>query len=412
MSKEQGRLFEDLPLPEDLTHIVKIAGSTKQLDPAQRTFNRLTDQVRKKRETVAHWKAQFDHLHRRTHSEMMPVLEEMQSAQTDLIKHLDALLSKPSGGRRLSQKRREALTEYLLWLLKPLLAETDDPELKAIRERHSVLTAEEDAELEREMTRAILGDMFGEEVLEGLEGDNLEDMLANAKKRLDEKQAAQQESGRARRPNRKARELAEAQQEADRAVRETYRKLASQLHPDRVMDEEERQRKTALMQRANEAYAKNDLLTLLTLQLECEQLDADRLAELPEARIQRFNHALRGQIRALDAEKQEIIDHIAAGLYTQSHFIARVGPDALDAIFNKRLDDARAECEAIKQRATALADPSRQSQAIDAIVTELRAFEKEMGFDELVTAMFMDEDTPSTSRPGGSGNHRKKKKRR
>ncbi len=138
----------------------------------------------------------------------------------------------------------------------------------------------------------------------------------------------------------------------------------------------------------------------------------DRLAELPEARIQRFNHALREQIRALDAEKQEIIDHIAAGLDTQSYFIARVGPDALDALFDKRLDDARAECDAIKQRAAALADPTRQAQTIDAIVAEMREFEEEMGFDEIFTALSMEEDTPATPSPRGGGNRRKRKKRR
>lgn len=412
MTKQQGRLFDDLPLPEDLTNAVKIAGSSKQLNPAQRTFNRLTDQVREKREAVARWKAQFDHLHQRVLSEMMPLLEETQRAQTDLVKHLDALLSKPSGGKRLTQKRSNALGEYLLWLLEALLAQTDDPELKAIRDRHSARTDEEEAELEREMARALLGQMFGDDLLQGFEGNNLEEMLAHAQARMAEKQSAQQKAAKARRPSRKAQQLAEAQQEANRAVRETYRKLASQLHPDREMDGNKRQRKTALMQRANEAYAKNDLLTLLTLQLECEKLDAERLAELPEACIQRFNHALREQIRTLDAEKQEIIDHIAAGLNDSPRFIAQVGPDAIDALFDKRLDGARAECEAIKQRAAALADPTRQTQAIDAIIAELRAFEVEMSFDTLVTAMFTDEDTPSTPSPRSGGNRRKKKKRR
>lgn len=299
-----------------------------------------------------------------------------------------------------------------MWLLEPLLAQTNDPELTAIHDRHSVLTREEHAELEREMARAILGEMFGEEVLEDLEGDNLEDMLANAQARLAEKQAEQQASCKARRVSRRAQQLAEAQQEADRAVRETFRKLASQLHPDREMDEQERQRKTALMQRANEAYAKNDLLTLLTLQLECEQLDADRLAELPEARIQRFNHALREQIRALDAEKQEIIEHIANGLNTNSLFISRVGPDTLDTLFDKRLSDARAECDAIRQRVAALADPARQAQAIDAIVAEMREFEEEMGFDELARALALDDDASHVSRPRSQGNRRKKKRGR
>lgn len=53
MTTQQDRLFVDLPLPEGLAKVVKIAGSSKHLAPAQRTFNRLTDQVRNKRETVA-----------------------------------------------------------------------------------------------------------------------------------------------------------------------------------------------------------------------------------------------------------------------------------------------------------------------------------------------------------------------
>jgi hypothetical protein len=44
-------------------------------------------------------------------------------------------------------------------------------------------------------------------------------------------------------------------------------------HPDREPDPHERERKTALMQRANHAYGKNDLLKLLELQLELEHID-------------------------------------------------------------------------------------------------------------------------------------------
>ena len=47
------------------------------------------------------------------------------------------------------------------------------------------------------------------------------------------------------------------------SIREVYRKLAGALHPDRESDPQERERKTALMQRVNQAYAKNNLLQLL-----------------------------------------------------------------------------------------------------------------------------------------------------
>ena len=51
--------------------------------------------------------------------------------------------------------------------------------------------------------------------------------------------------------------------EASQSVRDVYRKLVSALHPDREADGAERERKTALMQRANQAYERNDLLELL-----------------------------------------------------------------------------------------------------------------------------------------------------
>lgn len=58
---------------------------------------------------------------------------------------------------------------------------------------------------------------------------------------------------------------AEAQEQVDKAqlslsIRELYRKLASALHLDRESDLQERKWKTALMQRANHAYSKNNLL--------------------------------------------------------------------------------------------------------------------------------------------------------
>jgi hypothetical protein len=86
-------------------------------------------------------------------------------------------------------------------------------------------------------------------------------------------------------PAREERHAVEADQ-LKQSVRDIFRKLTSQLHPDREPDAAERARKTALMQRVNVAYAANDLLALLELQLEVEQIDQ---AELDEGRCLREN---------------------------------------------------------------------------------------------------------------------------
>ncbi|MEF9481547.1 J domain-containing protein [Ralstonia sp. 1B3] len=100
---------------------------------------------------------------------------------------------------------------------------------------------------------------------------------------------------------------AEAREEDEQAqvtlsIREVYRKLASALHPDRETDPQERERKTRLMQRVNEAYDKNNLLQLLELQLELEHIDQHSINRINEARLTHYNQILKDQVRELDRQ--------------------------------------------------------------------------------------------------------------
>ena len=119
---------------------------------------------------------------------------------------------------------------------------------------------------------------------------------------------------RQRKPSAKERKVQEAAQQASQSVREVYRKLASSLHPDREPDPAERVRKTALMQRANQAYADNKLLDLLQLQLEAEHIDAAHLARVSEERLQHYNRVLTSQYQELQVEVQSLRAHLQAQL--------------------------------------------------------------------------------------------------
>ena len=101
---------------------------------------------------------------------------------------------------------------------------------------------------------------------------------------------------------------------ATRSVREVYRKLASALHPDRESDPAERDRKTELMQRVNQAYEARDLLQLLALQIQVEQIDLTQLAALGDDRIAHYNRVLREQSAELDQEIQDLMEPFATGL--------------------------------------------------------------------------------------------------
>ncbi len=65
------------------------------------------------------------------------------------------------------------------------------------------------------------------------------------------------------------------------------------------------------MQRVNHAYDEGDLLTLLTLQLETEQIDAAHLARVSTARLGHYNKVLREQVRKLEHELAGITEHFA-----------------------------------------------------------------------------------------------------
>jgi hypothetical protein len=59
------------------------------------------------------------------------------------------------------------------------------------------------------------------------------------------------------------------------------------------------------MQRANDAYAKKNLLQLLELQLELEHIDQSAIDSMSEERLKHYNKVLKEQLIELD---QEIID--------------------------------------------------------------------------------------------------------
>lgn len=123
---------------------------------------------------------------------------------------------------------------------------------------------------------------------------------------LQERSAAEEaersaKSARRRKSAAQQRREAEAQQ-ATQSVREIYRKLASALHPDRESDERQRAVKTELMQRVNQAYAANDLLALLELQLQIEQIDASHIANASAQRLKHYNKVLSEQLSQLRAE--------------------------------------------------------------------------------------------------------------
>lgn len=192
--------------------------------------------------------------------------------------------------------------------------------MKAIYNRYSQSDYDSEAAAELEDMKSALEAMLGVELGDNLDMSSPEEVLQRAHAQVQQRQAKEDADHRAREERRTERKksprqiAAEARAHAEQAqislsIREIYRKLASALHPDRETDPLERDRKTALMQRVNQAYSKNNLLQLLELQLELEHIDQSAINSISEDRLRHYNKILKGQLRELDHE----IGHVETG---------------------------------------------------------------------------------------------------
>lgn len=89
-------------------------------------------------------------------------------------------------------------------------------------------------------------------------------------------------------------------------VNTIFKSLAKQVHPDLEQDETERLKKEEFMKKVNQAYNDHDLFTLLALEQELVENNADRLNELTEAQIKIYIKVLREQLSDLKNEEAQL----------------------------------------------------------------------------------------------------------
>jgi hypothetical protein len=276
---------------------------------ARAQFNKLVKQLEQERALLAAWQASIPRLRQLSAQELEP-LEQTYGQQR---RRLVILFDHAYGDKLMGKRDKAKLFDLICTLVEDLLIDGEDAELEAIYRKYvgedlAGFTPEED----EAMARGMLEDMLGTPLGDDFDTSSPEAMLASLQAKMAEQAAEQAKQGAPRKRAKSAKAAAQEerqqaeQQRLQQSVRDIYRKLASALHPDRETDVAERDRKTALMQRVNVAYAANDLLALLELQLEVEQLDQNGLDNLPEERIKQYNKILDGQVKELQHENDEL----------------------------------------------------------------------------------------------------------
>ena len=276
------------------------------LSMGQKEFNRLVNQVETSREALAQWQALALTYEQKLARDYDPQLRIFQSRQADLVRALDEALSRVLGTKILTKSELKAVKTIICDMAEHLLMDTGDDTLEQIYNKHSDIEFAARQAIALEHIKANAAEIFGVAFDNSDELNSFEDITAQLQRQVEaECQRRSDESARhgARPKTGKqtakqkaaAAKLDAAETEASLSLREIYRRLVSALHPDREPDPAERARKTALMQRVNDAYKKRDLLQLLELQVAIMQIDERAMAAVSDDRLKHFNKILQDQ---------------------------------------------------------------------------------------------------------------------
>ncbi len=329
------------------------------LSKGQKSFNSQIKQIEKLRAQLAAWETAVSAYQKKYARELLPLVEVAKDYQVRMVVGLDAA----STVKGLSKRERQTIAEFIVELSSMLIAEDGRDELKAIYNKHSQSDYDKQQAANLQGFKAVLEGVLGANFADDLA--STEDVMERAKVRMAEIGAQHEaslladEERRAKRKKTKKQQEKEAQQEAaaaqiSQSIREVYRKLASALHPDREPDAAERKRKTALMQRVNQAYEKRNLLQLLELQLELEHIDNETIARLDEDKLRHYNAILKEQIGEL---KMELI-HVEGQFRAQFGInpYAQVKPETALRGLNQDIIRVRQANREAEQDLLALAD--------------------------------------------------------
>lgn len=297
--------------PKDKSVRITHKTDSKVLSAAQKRFNSLTKKIDSQKKILLEWKETIPVYRQKMEQEYNVLVDAFNNHKAEMVQLFDQNFD-----NKLFKKTDKAKLTYLICSIsEELITQYNMSELKPLFNKYS----EDDYDAMNEETDAAIGDfmkdmmenMFNVKLDENVDISSPEKLKAHLHEKLKE-QAETEASApvKERKKTKKQLEKEAREQEeealASQSVREVYRKLVAVLHPDREQDEQERKRKTELMQRVNTAYGKKDLLQLLALQLEVEQIDTEHLSNITEHRLKHFNKILNEQLAELEQENHQI----------------------------------------------------------------------------------------------------------
>lgn len=338
--------------PKDKAVRITPKTDSKVLSAAQKRFNSLTKKIDSQKKILLEWKETIPAYRQKVEQEYNVLVDTFDKYRAEMVQLFDQNFD----NKLFKRTDKAKLTHLICSISEELIAESDMDELKPLFNKYS----EDDYDAMNQETDAAIGDlmkdmmenMFNVKLDENIDVSSPEKLQAHLYEKLKdqaETQASAPVKERKKTKKQLEKEAREQEEEAlaSQSVREVYRKLVAVLHPDREQDEQERERKTELMQRVNTAYGKKDLLQLLALQLEVEQIDPEHLSNIAEHRLKHFNKILNEQLAELEQENHQIETMFKMDL--NEPFFVSLTPKRLMSIVAEDIKNMQQEVTVIQQ---------------------------------------------------------------
>ena len=306
-------------LPEENSNAtVQVLGLRVQLakdaslSAAQDRFNQLLlriDEATQQLERLQAWSDRHRHAH-------MQLLYEAAKHTARLHKSMLLFLHDQLHTGDLTAQQQRMARQQIRRLI-ATLDTSSDAQVQALdavyREDDAAHNAAQDSALAAQRLREKIEAAMGQPLYNPNLYQTPDEVLAAGMRQWQQQNIADEARKAAKRAARKAqrRSAAHPQQgpqhsDAKGAIRTVYRQLASLLHPDREMDPQAQERKTRLMGEVNAAYERNDLTTLLRLQLQVAHVDPQHLARMSNDKLAAMSALLKEQLAALQGDVRQL----------------------------------------------------------------------------------------------------------
>ena len=378
--KQQNSLFDAPDQPEFLATPASTALviSGQRLAPEQKLFNQLLAKIEKSKEALKYLNHLVDEHRSQYAKRIFPLEKKRWALETQMVLFLDQRLQDTKG---LSKAVRAYMAKVICSLAADLFNSPESAQMHSVYERHAhpdEFGTKSDVALEAaDVMQDMMSKMFGIDLDNDERLESPEQVMAAAMRKmqtLQEQRVARQ----AKRKKTPKQVVAEREAiDADKVLRDIYRKLASALHPDREPDEKERKRKTALMVEVNVANQNKDLMALLQLQLKAEQIDPDAVSAMAEDKLRHFNRVLKEQALSLKKELEQ------AEFMFRSEFDLTYGaitPQSLDTALHYQVREKEAMIGQMKEDIAQVQDDKGLKNWVK---TQKELLSEDDDFDEL-----------------------------